>query len=89
MDICLRLRLSSHDLAVLENFRGESSSESDLDSAHDVLTRAMQGAHRMGADDPSLQVLWLEEIVGVSVEKALQVCYLLSIDIFFCLTLCC
>ncbi|KAK7495012.1 hypothetical protein BaRGS_00013652 [Batillaria attramentaria] len=86
-DICLRLSLSPSDLEVLESFKRDSSGHGILDRTHDVLTEAVHGAHAIGADDPSVHILWLEEKFGLSIEKAVQVAMLLVLFVVLLLLL--
>ena len=70
--LCLRFSLSPDQLKILEGFMGNHS-EDKMFGAHEVLTQGLQDACTLESADLSVGSLWLEERLGVTVEKVVQV----------------
>ena len=62
---------------MLESFKQDHSKDRVF-SAHDVPTQAIQGARVLDSSDPNVGIMQLEQLLGVTVEKAVQVLALVT-----------
>ena len=75
--LCVYFSLTSYQVQMLESFKQDHSKDRVF-SAHDVLTQAIQGARVLDSSDPNVGIMRLEQLLGVTVEKAVQVLALVT-----------
>ncbi|ESP05509.1 hypothetical protein LOTGIDRAFT_228065 [Lottia gigantea] len=68
----MRLQLTVEDIEILKRY-GESETEVDIYTAHTILTGMMYNFREVSTGDKSGHRLWIEEQLGFSLEKLVQI----------------
>ncbi|KAK6180398.1 hypothetical protein SNE40_012563 [Patella caerulea] len=74
----LRLILDNVDLNKLQRY-SDSQTEMDLKTAHEILTRMIQAIKEVPIGGKTSRHLWIEEKLGISVEKLLHVLLIIGL----------
>ncbi|XP_046552278.1 chloride channel CLIC-like protein 1 [Haliotis rubra] len=67
-ELNIRVKVSATEVEYLEQYTS-SSSEQNFHRVHEILSSMVQHVSEVSQDDPSVRRLWIENVIGMQVEK--------------------
>ncbi|XP_067677985.1 chloride channel CLIC-like protein 1 [Haliotis asinina] len=74
-DLNIRVKITATEVEYLEQYTS-SSSEQTFHRVHEILSSMVQHVSMVSPDDPSVRRLWIENVIGMQVEKFVMFAFL-------------